>query len=222
MYGKVQANKEYQNFGKKGTSVIVTLFVTIGLVLQPTAPTYAGSNKLKKVIGIGIAIGAGAIILDKLKKKKRAKNRSKKKHVTSARRGHLKSIQTALNAKGYEAGTPDGLMGRKTRSAIKAFQVNLGEAQTGKLTTSQSSLLLGVVTASASTDVNELFDTNLGQYGVDITAESFAPENQEIFSILVQTARQIKADTGENIDLSKIIEMYIQAIYQSKSLFGMV
>lgn len=37
-------------------------------------------------------------------------------------RGDVRSIQEALNARGYDAGTPDGMAGRNTRQAIEAFQ----------------------------------------------------------------------------------------------------
>jgi peptidoglycan hydrolase-like protein with peptidoglycan-binding domain len=41
-------------------------------------------------------------------------------------------IQRKLNELGYDVGTPDGLMGRKTRSAIIEFQQNRGLPATGK------------------------------------------------------------------------------------------
>lgn len=38
----------------------------------------------------------------------------------------VQAIQRRLNELGYDAGTPDGLMGRRTRSAIVAFQRDMG------------------------------------------------------------------------------------------------
>ncbi len=43
----------------------------------------------------------------------------------------VQAIQRKLNELGYEAGTADGLMGRRTRSAIIAFQQDRGLAATG-------------------------------------------------------------------------------------------
>jgi hypothetical protein len=43
----------------------------------------------------------------------------------------VQAIQRRLNELGYSAGTPDGLMGRGTRSAIVAFQRDRGLATTG-------------------------------------------------------------------------------------------
>jgi membrane-bound lytic murein transglycosylase B len=40
-------------------------------------------------------------------------------------REQLRSIQQSLNARGFDAGTPDGVPGSATRSAIRAFQASL-------------------------------------------------------------------------------------------------
>ena len=42
------------------------------------------------------------------------------------RRDDVEDAQRALNALGYEAGTPDGLMGRRTRAALRAYQLEQG------------------------------------------------------------------------------------------------
>ena len=43
----------------------------------------------------------------------------------------VKKVQQALNDAGYDCGTPDGIAGKKTESAIKAFQAANGLEQTG-------------------------------------------------------------------------------------------
>ena len=45
----------------------------------------------------------------------------------------IRNIQAILNKNGFEAGTPDGKMGAKTVSAIKAFQTSIGQEPTGKV-----------------------------------------------------------------------------------------
>lgn len=40
--------------------------------------------------------------------------------------GDIKRLQARLNARGYDAGRPDGIMGSKTRQAIRAFQNDQG------------------------------------------------------------------------------------------------
>lgn len=46
----------------------------------------------------------------------------------------IRNIQAILNKSGFDAGTPDGVMGAKTVSAIKDFQTSIGEQPTGQVT----------------------------------------------------------------------------------------
>ncbi|MCJ7994954.1 SEL1-like repeat protein [Rhizobium cremeum] len=46
----------------------------------------------------------------------------------------IRNIQAILNKNGFDAGTPDGMMGAKTTAAIKAFQTSIGEQPTGQVT----------------------------------------------------------------------------------------
>jgi localization factor PodJL len=46
----------------------------------------------------------------------------------------LRNIQAILNNNGFDAGKPDGEMGKKTIAAIKAFQKTLGQEPTGEIT----------------------------------------------------------------------------------------
>ena len=41
-------------------------------------------------------------------------------------RQQLTALQTALNQRGFESGTPDGVMGPNTRGAIRGFQRSAG------------------------------------------------------------------------------------------------
>jgi localization factor PodJL len=45
----------------------------------------------------------------------------------------IRNIQAILNNNGFDAGKPDGTMGKKTVSAIKAFQKSVGQEPTGRL-----------------------------------------------------------------------------------------
>jgi localization factor PodJL len=45
----------------------------------------------------------------------------------------IRNIQAILGKNGFDAGTPDGKMGAKTVSAIKAFQTSVGQEPTGKI-----------------------------------------------------------------------------------------
>ncbi|OLP53245.1 hypothetical protein BJF92_00275 [Rhizobium rhizosphaerae] len=46
----------------------------------------------------------------------------------------IRNIQAILNNNGFDAGRPDGEIGAKTVSAIKAFQTSIGQAPTGQIT----------------------------------------------------------------------------------------
>ncbi|THK34948.1 peptidoglycan-binding protein [Ensifer sp. MPMI2T] len=46
----------------------------------------------------------------------------------------VRNIQAILNNNGFDAGTPDGHMGKKTITAIKAFQKSIGQEPTGEIT----------------------------------------------------------------------------------------
>jgi localization factor PodJL len=45
----------------------------------------------------------------------------------------IRNIQAILNNNGFNAGTPDGAMGKKTVAAIKAFQKSVGQKETGEI-----------------------------------------------------------------------------------------
>ena len=45
----------------------------------------------------------------------------------------IRNIQAILNNNGFNAGTPDGEMGKKTVNAIKAFQKSVGQKETGEI-----------------------------------------------------------------------------------------
>lgn len=49
--------------------------------------------------------------------------------------------QRLLNARGFDAGTPDGIAGAGTRRAIAAFQTSIGRAPTGELTAEEFAIL---------------------------------------------------------------------------------
>ncbi|MBU0746227.1 MAG: lytic murein transglycosylase [Gammaproteobacteria bacterium] len=46
-------------------------------------------------------------------------------------RDQLRQLQTALNSKGFDAGTPDGVMGPATRAGLRRFQQSIGAVADG-------------------------------------------------------------------------------------------
>ena len=53
-----------------------------------------------------------------------------------------RAVQEALNRRGFNAGSVDGVVGPRTRAAISAFQTSLGAPVTGTLTPEQEQTLL--------------------------------------------------------------------------------
>ena len=134
----------------------VAILSALGLVVSSVNPARAG--KLERTLAIGAAIGAGVYIIGKALKKHNRKRRRGK--YRKARRGgngmsksHIRAIQAALNARGFNAGRPDGIMGRGTRNAIRRFQKHIGHPVTGRLTRKEFSILTGMGGAAAVTSV---------------------------------------------------------------------
>mgnify|MGYP003607674036 CR=1 FL=1 len=46
-------------------------------------------------------------------------------------RDQLRQLQTALNEKGFDAGTPDGVMGPATRAGLRRYQQSIGVVADG-------------------------------------------------------------------------------------------
>jgi peptidoglycan hydrolase-like protein with peptidoglycan-binding domain len=55
----------------------------------------------------------------------------------------VKSIQRVLNNLGYDAGPVDGIMGSKTREAIKLYQQDHDLPVTGQLNSNSKKILIG-------------------------------------------------------------------------------
>ena len=74
---------------------------------------------------------------------KRTTKKVYRKPVYSAARVENREVQTSLNYFGFPAGSPDGVLGRRSRAAISQYQVHLGYPPTGYLTEYEKSFLLG-------------------------------------------------------------------------------
>lgn len=62
--------------------------------------------------------------------------------ISSAQRNENRQSQTALNYFGFNSGSPDGVLGRRSRSAISSFQGHLGYTPTGQLTQYERDFLI--------------------------------------------------------------------------------
>ena len=90
---------------------------------------------------IGGVIG-GAIVNEGNKRRAVRTKRVYRQPVYSAQRIENREVQTSLNYFGFPAGTPDGVLGRRSRTAISQYQAHLGYPVTGYLTEYEKSFLL--------------------------------------------------------------------------------
>ena len=100
--------------------------LAFSLFLTPVATPSAADNLGAALVG---GIVGGAIINEVNRNKKRSTG-----NHYSAARAQNREAQASLNYFGFPAGTPDGVMGRKSRSAIMQYQVHMGFPATGQLT----------------------------------------------------------------------------------------
>ena len=113
------------------------------MAMTPAAPVLANSGDLIGGLIVGGILGA-AIANDAKKAKKPAPTQSTASSTSSSSitREANREVQTALNYFGYPVGTPDGVIGPKSRSAISQYQVLLGDPATGQLTEYERTILV--------------------------------------------------------------------------------
>ncbi|NND20144.1 MAG: peptidoglycan-binding protein, partial [Silicimonas sp.] len=93
---------------------------------------------------VGGIIGGviGGAIVNERNKKRVVTRKVYRQPVYSAQREENRQVQTSLNYFGFPAGSPDGVLGRNSRSAISQYQAHLGYPVTGYLTDYEKSFLL--------------------------------------------------------------------------------
>lgn len=99
------------------------------------------------------------------------------------------AIQSALNAKGFNAGIVDGILGNRSRQAIRDYQRSWGHKATGKLTTPQRNILLG--TASGAEAATAAADTTSASRSVS------TPEMNTLIKQLFSNANVITYDRSD-------------------------
>ncbi|MCB2116540.1 MAG: peptidoglycan-binding protein [Rhodobacteraceae bacterium] len=112
--------------------------------VAPVVPAYAGSGDALVGGVIGGIIG-GAIVSESQKKRQVTRSTTvvrKAPAITTAEREQNREVQVALNHFGFPVGTPDGVLGRQSRSAISEYQMMLGYPGSGYLTEYERSHLI--------------------------------------------------------------------------------
>lgn len=153
-------------------SKILTASLVSTSLMLPAA--YAGSRDF--IGGAAVGIG-GTLLLQQLnkknnnvqKKRTRSNNRKKKNTVRSVSgsniaevpttRDQARDMQRRLNQLGFDAGTPDGIAGKRTRAAVSGFQHSIGSVQTGKLSQSDISILIQSTSQQAA-DIGSAYQAN--------------------------------------------------------------
>ncbi len=108
----------------------------------------------------------------------------------------LRDIQLLLNRRGFDAGTPDGIMGERTRGAIRSYQSQNGLEVTGEATTALYNHLRGEGTdaaAPAAAPSQLVVDTQtaLRRRGYDIPSISGTVDPPTVAAI-----RRFQAEAG--------------------------
>ncbi len=121
---------------------------------------------------IGGVIG-GAIVNENNKKRRVVRTkRVYRQPVYSAQRAENREVQTSLNYFGFPAGTPDGVLGRRSRAAISQYQAHLGYPVTGYLTEYEKSFLLSSYNraqAGGYTTTQQIASNPMGSRGLLLT-----------------------------------------------------
>ena len=155
------------------TKSAAALAVTIGLAAQ-LAPTPAHAGKGALYFGAGVV--TGVIINEAVRSnrgpgpdagpppRRRSAPPPRRRSSPPPRRRNrpvvkrerfdpveVEKIQTALTTLGFDPGTVDGAMGRRTRTAIKGFQFEIDMKQTGRLTKAQKIILFDRAAAASAT-----------------------------------------------------------------------
>lgn len=113
---------------------IVTFFISLQLVCTPS---FSQNNDFMEGL-VGGVIGGALIQGLQNQNKSSGKSRSS---ISPAERAENKQIQENLNYFGFEAGKPDGILGKGSRKAIRRYQVCLNRPTTGKLDTFEKQFL---------------------------------------------------------------------------------
>ncbi len=134
---------------------------------------------------IGGVIG-GAIVNENNKRRTVRTKRVYREPAYSATRAENRQVQTSLNYFGFPAGTPDGVLGRRSRTAISQYQAHLGYPVTGYLTDYEKNFLISShnrALAGGYATNQQIASNPMGTRGLLLTyrdqAAGIAPQTQQ-------------------------------------------
>ncbi|WP_193777068.1 peptidoglycan-binding domain-containing protein [Pseudovibrio sp. Ad13] len=112
----------------------LTSALCLSLAISTTAAR-AGSEDF--IFGLGAGI-IGSAIVNGAQKNAPAQTQKRTTRKRSSFSAETQDIQLRLSMLGFDVGTPDGVSGRRTRNAIRQFQISIGAYANGKLDNSKS------------------------------------------------------------------------------------
>lgn len=115
-----------------------TALIAASMAFTPVSRAQADGGDV--AAGVLLGVLGSAVVNDAKKKKK--KKYYKSTSVPSATRAENRQVQTSLNYFGFPAGGADGVLGRKSRTAISSYQVYMGYPATGYLTDFERGFLI--------------------------------------------------------------------------------
>jgi len=110
--------------------------LAVAALALPVAPRPAAAGDAGAFVG-GVAAGVlGTLAVQHARQPQRVvvQKQYVRPQVSSYQREANRQVQTSLNYFGFPAGTPDGVLGANSRSAIAQYQAFLGDPATGALT----------------------------------------------------------------------------------------
>lgn len=120
----------------------LTSALCLSLAISTTAAR-AGSEDF--IFGLGAGI-IGSAIVNGAKKNAPSQTQKRTTRKRSSFSAETQDIQLRLNMLGFDVGTPDGVSGRRTRNAIRQFQISIGAYANGKLDNRQIAKLYKLTT----------------------------------------------------------------------------
>ncbi|WP_095588851.1 peptidoglycan-binding domain-containing protein [Actibacterium ureilyticum] len=124
---------------------MLTAAVAASLTLVPATRVSADAGDALVGGIIGGVIGGAIANNAKKKPQKKVYYKSapkKSSGISAATRAQNREVQTSLNYFGFPAGSPDGVLGRNSRSAISQYQVFMGYPASGYLTVYERDFLV--------------------------------------------------------------------------------
>ncbi|WP_299771930.1 peptidoglycan-binding domain-containing protein [uncultured Tateyamaria sp.] len=124
------------------TKSIAVSFVALSMAIVPATRVTADAGDFVAGAIIGGIVGHAATKQNQRRKatQRTYTKKTYKPRLPSTQEG--REIQASLNYFGFNAGTVDGQLGRRSRNAVSAYQAYLGYPATGQLTPFEQNLLI--------------------------------------------------------------------------------